>query len=190
MVNKITAQDLVESALNFPLKQKTFREYVSMVESEIWTSGLNIIRKNVDYSKQGSPIIYTDNKQRKQVLGESFTFNTPEIGYEYGYIIKDIFNLKVQFTVFQIKRKLYMSSYSYHFELLHDKNKFFRYEKSEFARCDDDYKPMFHMHSMGRLPHYPAPFVTIGQLLNNIQTNLFNPTNIKKLDPPWGKIFV
>jgi hypothetical protein len=74
-----------------------------------------------------------------------------------------------------------------HFELLRDKTKFFRYEKSEYVAKDDiDYKPEFHMHCMGRLPHYPTSCVTVGQLLRNLKTNIFNPANYNRLNPPWG----
>ncbi len=193
MTRNVTSNNIIEAAKKHEIREhRNPSSYFSSVESEIWTSGFSSIKKvSMGFSKMGKPIFAYDKKNRKVPYGESFIFNAPNIGQgEVGYVVQEMFNMKIQITIFQMKRKLYLSSYSFHFELLQDRNKFFRYEKSEYVAEEDmEYKPEFHMHCMGRLSHYPAHKVTIGQLLKNLKANIFNSDNYGKLDPPWGSIF-
>jgi len=108
----------------------------------------------------------------------------------HGIIINNRLNLRLQEVIIVTGGKLYLSSYSYHFEIINEQRySYFRYEKRALPHAVENYAPLFHLHVAGRLPHMPAPRLDIKDVLANIKENLLNPELAKRLcDGLWSEL--
>jgi len=61
--------------------------------------------------------------------------------------------------------------YSYHYE--RPGGYYFRFEREQHDG-DQIYKPEHHLHICWRLPHFPAPPVTLPETLDFIRTNFYS----------------
>lgn len=90
-----------------------------------------------------------------------------------GFLYSDDATLKVEerFTVRE-QSGIDRERYSYHYQ--RPGGYYFRFEREQH---DEDliYKPEYHLHVLWRLPHFPAPPLTLEDVLDFIRTNFYSP---------------
>ncbi len=124
---------------------------------------INLVREGL-LQRQTLPLqieIQPDNQR-----GNLFTWE-PGLLYSDGAVLR----IEEAFHV-DAGGHVHRERYTYHYE--RSDGYYFRFEREQH---DGDliYKPEYHLHVLWRLPHFPAPPVTLEDALNVIQTNFYGP---------------
>lgn len=134
-------------------------EYVAHVRSLL----INQVRDGI-LRRQALPLeirIGPDNRS-----GQLYT-------HDPGLLFNDGATLEVE-EVFIAKAEGGVNRERYFYHYQRPGGYYFRFEREQHG---DDliYKPEYHLHVLWRLPHFPAPPLTLNDVLDFIRTNFYSP---------------